>query len=175
MAMSSGTKLLILVGVTLLALGCAYMVMRGDRAMLFKSPATVGGGQPADSYAGARIEEGEGEFDASAYPGASFAEAFAEKPARRLVLVHAEWCGHCKRLMASGGEWDRAKERLPGIVIEEANEAENADLVQSLSVTSFPAIHIVDADDKSVAQFEGERTEDSIVDFALEHIPEDEG
>lgn len=90
-------------------------------------------------------------------------------PKKELLLVHAEWCGHCKRLLEAGGVWDNVKKSLPGVQIREVDEADNAELVGKLNVTSFPDIRIVQGDE-TVAQFEDERTKDSIIEFVLKHI-----
>ena len=89
--------------------------------------------------------------------------------AKRLVVVHATWCGHCKNLLEENGPWTKAKERLPGINVEEIDEADASDLVRTLNITGFPDIRILDGE-TTVAKFEGERTSDNIVAFALEHI-----
>jgi thiol-disulfide isomerase/thioredoxin len=86
----------------------------------------------------------------------------------RLVLIHADWCGHCKTLLAEGGVWDQVKAGLPGVGVDEIIESANAPLVRSLGVTSFPDIRILKGG-VSVAKFEGVRTARDIIQFALKH------
>lgn len=99
--------------------------------------------------------------------GGPSAEGF--ESSKRLVVVHAEWCGHCKELLKEGGVWTKVKGELPGVDVREIDEASDPDTVKSLDVTSFPDIRIIDGD-KSVAKFEGERNVQSIVEFAIKHV-----
>lgn len=89
-------------------------------------------------------------------------------PGKKLVLVYAEWCGHCKKLMK--GAWKKVKASLPGITIEEINESENPDLVRQLGIQSFPTILVMSADSTEATAYEGSRTAESIVDFVLKNI-----
>ena len=86
-----------------------------------------------------------------------------------LTVIHAEWCGHCKRLLAPGGVWSEVKKKLPGVRIEEVDEAKAPDVIQQLNVTSFPDIRILRGN-TTVARFEGPRDVGSIVQFALKHV-----
>lgn len=86
---------------------------------------------------------------------------------KKLILVHAQWCGHCKTLLAPDGSWSLMKERLPGVQIEEYDESSHPDLVRHLDVTGFPDIRLVDADMNTVAKYMGDRSSDSLVDFVL--------
>ena len=95
-------------------------------------------------------------------------------PAKRLVVFHATWCGHCKRLLAPEGAWQQVKTALPGVTIEEIDESENAALVKSLGVTSFPHIMVIDSANSHATSYDGPRTAKSIVDFALSNITPDE-
>lgn len=88
----------------------------------------------------------------------------------RLVVIHAEWCGFCKTLLKRGGIWEQAVRLLPGVKAESIDEASDPSVVQSLGVTSFPDIRVLDSSGKSIARFDGERTAQGIVDFALAHI-----
>ena len=89
---------------------------------------------------------------------------------KRLVVVHASWCGHCKTLLAPSGPWRKVKKALPGVTIVELDESENVDLVKALDIQSFPTIMILDSADKNATFYEGARTKDAIVDFALRNI-----
>lgn len=99
--------------------------------------------------------------------GGGAAEGF--EGAKRLVVFHAQWCGHCKELLKDGGVWQEVKEKLPGVPIQEIDEASNQELIEKHDVTSFPDIRVLDGE-SSVATFEGDRTADAIAEFALKHI-----
>lgn len=88
---------------------------------------------------------------------------------KRLVVVHAEWCGHCKELLKDGGVWSKVKSELPGVDVREIDEAASPEMVKSLDVTSFPDIRVLDGDE-SVAKFEGERSVQAIVEFAMQYV-----
>ena len=96
-------------------------------------------------------------------------EPFTGGAARRLVVMHAEWCGHCRTLLSSGGVWEQVKKSLPGVRVDEIDEATSPELVRALNVTSFPDIRVLEGDD-TVASFDGERKHDAIVAFALKHV-----
>lgn len=91
---------------------------------------------------------------------------FAEK--NRLVVIHADWRGHCKDLLAEGGAWDQVKAGLPGVGVDEILESSNASLVQTLGVTAFPDIRMMKGN-VGLAKFEGDRTAQQIIQFALKH------
>ena len=88
---------------------------------------------------------------------------------RKLVVVHAAWCGHCTRLLAPGGVWSQVKRQLPGVAVQEIDEADAPDLVQALNIGGFPDIRVLDGK-HTVATFKGERNASAIAEFALKHI-----
>lgn len=99
-------------------------------------------------------------------------EGFSE--GKRVLLVHAKWCGHCRTLLAAGGTWEAVKRDLPGIRFEDIEEAQAAEVIASLGIASFPDIRIVDSTGASVARYEGARDPKSLKQFILANItPED--
>lgn len=94
----------------------------------------------------------------------------ARRRGASLVVVHAKWCGYCTALLKKGGVWDEVVRRLPGVRVSAVDEARSPSVVRDLGVRSFPSIHAVDAKGRSVARFEGDRSPDAIVDFALRHV-----
>jgi thiol-disulfide isomerase/thioredoxin len=85
---------------------------------------------------------------------------------KRVAVVHAQWCGHCKELLKPGGEWEQAKAASPGVTFEEVDEAGNKAMIEALGIDSFPDIRVLDAQGASVAKFEGDRTAAAIAEFA---------
>jgi len=134
---------------TALVLGVMFMAAAGVIALMWRSTAH------------------EGVPIATANVGGTARETFDAES--RLVVVHAQWCGHCKTLLKEGGEWDKAKAKLAGVQVEEIDEATSPDLVQKLNVTSFPDIRVLKGDE-TVAKYEGDRESDRLVEFALQHI-----
>jgi len=55
------------------------------------------------------------------------------------------------------------------VTVEEIDEEADPETIKSLNITSFPTVLVMDGP-SSVAQFEGERTVDGIVEFAMKHI-----
>lgn len=106
---------------------------------------------------------------AYAHAGGGAVERYANSATqgRRLVVVHAAWCGHCTALLREGGVWDQVKSKLTGIDVEAIDEANHPDLVRSLEVSSFPDIRVVSGESTTVAKFDGERTPEAIIAFAL--------
>ena len=94
----------------------------------------------------------------------------ADSSTKRLVVVHASWCGHCKTLLSSSSAWRKVKKALPGVTIDELDESEHVDLVQELGIQSFPTIMVLNSADQNATFYEGPRTKDDIVDFALRNI-----
>jgi thioredoxin-like negative regulator of GroEL len=96
------------------------------------------------------------------------------QPGKRVLLVHAKWCGHCRTLLEKGGVWELTKRELPGIRFEEIEESQAAEVIASLSISAFPDIRIVDASGASVAKYEGARDTKSLKEFVLANITPDE-
>ena len=83
-----------------------------------------------------------------------------------LVLYHADWCGHCQRLMP---EWDRFQANYNGPVnVKKVNADHEKELVQKHGVQGFPTIRhypngIADAGNHQA--YEGPRTADGLNQF----------
>jgi thiol-disulfide isomerase/thioredoxin len=92
---------------------------------------------------------------------------------KRVLLVHAKWCGHCRKLLEKGGVWESVKKELPGVRFEEVEESQATEAIASLGVVSFPDIRIVDTTGASVAKYEGTRDARSIKQFVLANITPD--
>jgi thiol-disulfide isomerase/thioredoxin len=106
----------------------------------------------------------------SLFKKAPKAAASLNASSKRLVVFHASWCGHCKTLLSPTGPWIKVKKALPGVTIEELDESKHVDLVKSLGIESFPTIMVLDAASQKAIPYEGPRTKDDIVDFALQNI-----
>ena len=116
----------------------------------------------SDRTSGQRSQDG--------YSIESFEGGAAGRGGRKLVVIHAAWCGHCTTLLSAGGVWSRVKKSLPGVHVTEIDEADEPDLISKLDIKGFPDIRIMDGT-RTVATFNGQRTVDAIVEFALKHIP----
>lgn len=87
-----------------------------------------------------------------------------------LILVHAEWCGHCKNMMP---EWDKFQ----------ANHDKNCRKIESAEITeemrekyganSYPTIVLIeerDGDEILLEKYNGERTEKGFTEFIQQYL-----
>lgn len=75
-----------------------------------------------------------------------------------MLLIHAEWCGHCKRFIPTFNELsNRLGKEFVCASIESA-ELENAsELVSALNFKGFPTICFFDQNGKITQQYDGQR------------------
>ena len=77
-----------------------------------------------------------------------------KKIRKKLICFHAEWCGHCKRMMP---EWKKFKQEYP----DHCEDYEDKDITdeqrEKYGVNGYPTI-IVEETDGVVKPYEGERT-----------------
>lgn len=85
------------------------------------------------------------------------------------VLFHATWCKHCKRLMPV---WDVVSKRSDIADWAAVDVDAQPEVAQKYGVASFPTLLRIwrrrdgAPESESVARFEGDRTEEAILDFA---------
>lgn len=86
-----------------------------------------------------------------------------------LVEFYAPWCGHCKSLKP---EWVKAAKNLDGLVTVaavNADEEQNKALAGKYQVKGFPTIKVF-IGKKAPKDYQGARTAQAIVDFALSKL-----
>lgn len=91
-----------------------------------------------------------------------------------LVLAHAEWCGHCLRLLKSGGEWESALTSLSkkiNVIEIEHSILPNFNKVQ---VTYFPCIRIYKSGEE-IAEFTEDPTSENINMFVDKYVSSQKG
>lgn len=87
-----------------------------------------------------------------------------------LTLFHMNTCPHCVALMP---EWNNVKKtlalkKIPCLTIEYHQMAHLPASLQNIS--GFPTIQVV-KNNRVVEEYRGDRSHDSILQFALSHIP----
>lgn len=86
-------------------------------------------------------------------------EAFKSATGDSVLLLHADWCGHCKTLLQSGGVWEQLKNLLPGVrfaeVLESSDEGKAAN--QKYNPNGYPDIRVIAKDGSTVAEYTGAR------------------
>lgn len=57
-----------------------------------------------------------------------------------LMLFHADWCGHCKKMKP---DWDRASREFPGRCMEVESESITEEHRNKFNINGYPSIFIV--------------------------------
>ena len=88
------------------------------------------------------------------------------------VEFYAPWCGHCKNLAK---DWAKTADELEGEVKVGAVDATvEQGLANRFGIKGFPSIKLIPAQSSSESaamEYNGERSTDSMVEFAREHAP----
>jgi len=84
-----------------------------------------------------------------------------------LVCFHANWCGHCKKLMPDWLKFEKEYHGHKGINVINV-ESENKDVMKKHNIDGFPTIKycptgLNNADNTKL--YEGERSHSGLVDF----------
>ena len=89
----------------------------------------------------------------------------------QLIIVKANWCGHCKRAMP---DFERLVSASPitkadgsAVTVRMLDSDEDAGEVQNLNVKGFPTI-LYQSGDGSVSNYNGERTYNAIQSFLMQ-------
>ncbi|KAJ2844304.1 protein disulfide-isomerase precursor, partial [Coemansia erecta] len=100
-----------------------------------------------------------------------FNEAVFDKAKDVLVLLHATWCIHCKRLMPVYQELGRLLKSNADIVVAQMeatlNDVPSSD--PALEITGYPTIVLVRAVDNVVVPYHGDRSLNSFTEFLRVH------
>ena len=91
---------------------------------------------------------------------------------KALVLFHAEWCGHCKKLMP---EWDKASEEVKSMENENVmlvkvecgnpkKDETHADVMNKYNIKGYPTIISFDESGQH-SEYNGERSKSGMLSF----------
>jgi protein disulfide-isomerase A1 len=81
-----------------------------------------------------------------------------------LMLFHADWCGHCNRLMPTFNKFENAINKNKLNIIK-FNADNNPSAVKSFNVEGFPTILLNEPKTKRFIQYNGDRTLTDLVKF----------
>ena len=85
-----------------------------------------------------------------------------------LVEFYAPWCGHCQQLAPA---WEKAAKSLRGVVKVGALDADAHQQIGSMyGVRGFPTIKFFGFNKKKPVDYQGGRSSDEIVRYALQEV-----
>lgn len=85
-----------------------------------------------------------------------------------IILVHAHWCGHCKRFMPTyqgiASQLNQAGDSFACLAIEsEELKKDNGAVSKALNIEGFPTLFWVDQNGKVLGQYKGDRDPNTIL------------
>lgn len=99
-------------------------------------------------------------------------EAFKTAKGDSVLLLHADWCGHCKTLLQSGGVWEKLKTLLPGVRFSEVLESSTAGTAakQKYNPNGYPDIRVIAKDGSTVAEYTGPREPVAMMKWVKKYV-----
>jgi thiol-disulfide isomerase/thioredoxin len=92
----------------------------------------------------------------------------------KVLLVHAEWCGHCKRYRKNNtfmNFYDQLKNKYPSVVFEEIDSDKHPTLVAKYGIKGYPTIIAVKSNGELLSDFIGDRNElKDLEDFVVANL-----
>lgn len=90
---------------------------------------------------------------------------------KMLILVHAEWCGHCKKFMPTWKEFINKYKSNPVMGVGTINDAslkgEYEKIKTKYEINGYPTLLVVDTTTgEKLSVYEGERTISALEEFA---------
>ncbi len=81
-----------------------------------------------------------------------------------LLLIHADWCGHCKRFQPIFDELHtQLGDDFPLLSIEDSDLKQNQELIGALNFRGYPTIKFFDQTGKIMGDYTGDRTKAALV------------
>lgn len=138
------------------------------------SGAAVGNRDSVAGEAAARLHGAKGGHPAVEHPAVEHPASDAEADAalggegHKLAMFHATWCGHCKA-MKPNMQAAAADPDFPasvGVVMVDGDKCPRT--VQAHGIRGYPTVKML-KDGKEAEEYRGNRTKQSLVDFARKH------
>jgi thiol-disulfide isomerase/thioredoxin len=93
-------------------------------------------------------------------------EGFDNHNSPTLAMYYADWCGHCKKAKPYFEELMKKNPNGISLMLIDAEDKKNADLVKSQNIQGFPTIrYYADGLNNDYKEFDGERTLEGFQDF----------
>ncbi len=81
-----------------------------------------------------------------------------------LLLIHADWCGHCRRFQPIFDELHtQLGNDFPLLSIEDSDLKQNQELIGALDFRGYPTIKFFDQNGKIMGDYTGDRTKSALV------------
>jgi thiol-disulfide isomerase/thioredoxin len=85
-------------------------------------------------------------------------------PKPGMLLIHAEWCGHCQRFKPAFNEICKAMgDSFPCVSIEHAELSKSPKLAKALKFGGYPTIKFFDQSGRIFQEYSGERSKVAIM------------
>lgn len=100
----------------------------------------------------------------------NFEQEVFQKEKDVMLLAHAPWCGFCKKLMPEWRKFARSVSGIPHLMVAQIDGSRNdSPLPGNFEWTSYPTIFYVRASQTMPVVYKGNRTVESLLNFAKEH------
>lgn len=86
---------------------------------------------------------------------------------KRIVYFYWEQCGHCKEFTPT---WEKfvSESKIPSLSYEKYEAEKDKDFISKYGVEGYPTVMCLDSDGNKVKEYEGDRSLESLHDFAKE-------
>ena len=91
-----------------------------------------------------------------------------------LVLLHANWCPHCRNMDADWEEVSNSNSNFNTMRIESEVKDESPKIISNMPINGFPTIIMLN-DGKKVGEYDGDRSSKDILNFGNTHCKHKRG
>lgn len=96
--------------------------------------------------------------------GEVFLDSNVSKNKPGMLLIHANWCGHCKRFEPLFNElYNQFGDDFPLLSIEDTYLQQDKELMTALNFKGYPSIKFFDQRGKIIGDYTGDRSKESLL------------